>query len=184
MSVEIDFSKHILEEYLRCTGCVMFSLKRPGTRCMSTLITFTPEGIVLQGDLTPSHFGNVSAIGYGEAWLRGNCSGSYLCEKFLTKRFVPEVFIKGVRDSQWQDDMEITKEQAESLASMADDGRQPCCIMDEARDIGIDEMECLPGYTYDPTEAEILIAIQKRFSDLHRQMYPNGLPETRVAEKP
>lgn len=91
-----DLKDHIWESRVTVTdasGEIVFLsgyLGTPGTRRMSTLITFTPEGIVLQGDLTPERNGSISAHGYGAKWFAGELSESYLCSKFIEKRFSPE----------------------------------------------------------------------------------------------
>lgn len=83
---------HTLEQVLDTPNFKAFYLRPPGGgRMMSTLIVFTPEGIVLMGDLTPGHHGNVSALGYGLSWFAGDLSGSYLCEKFLQKSWHAEL---------------------------------------------------------------------------------------------
>ena len=46
-----------------------------GGRMMSTLITFTPEGIVIMGDLCPDGSGVISCYGYGRKWFVGKLSG-------------------------------------------------------------------------------------------------------------
>ena len=78
---------------------VAYRLQPPKkTRCMSTLLTFTPEGIVLQGDLTPGHHGMVSAIGYGLDWFAGPLGESYLCGKFLQETWIQEIAIRELKD--------------------------------------------------------------------------------------
>lgn len=57
-------------------------LRRREDLMLSTAITFTPWGIVLQGDLTPSTIGDVSRSGYGVGWFGGQLGGDYLCGKF------------------------------------------------------------------------------------------------------
>lgn len=52
------------------------------SRMMSTLIMFTPEGIIICGDLCPKH-GVVSDLGYGAKWFSSSLSPDYLAEKFL-----------------------------------------------------------------------------------------------------
>lgn len=61
-------------------------LAEPGTRINSSRAIFTPDGIALQGDWTPSTPGNTSALGYGIGWFYEPKSPSYLCEKFYLER--------------------------------------------------------------------------------------------------
>ena len=77
---------HILEQVLDTQRFKAFKMKRPGSgRSMSTQILFTPEGIVISGDLCPrpGTRGVVSDLGYGLDWFSGRLSEGYLCEKFL-----------------------------------------------------------------------------------------------------
>lgn len=62
------------------------------TRCSSCMIVFTPEGIVILGDLCPNdNNGVVSRYGYGLGWFAGTLSTSYLCGKFLGEEYSPEL---------------------------------------------------------------------------------------------
>lgn len=57
-------------------------------RMQSTYFLFTPEGIIITGDLCPgndSRNSGVHAFGYDLHWFAGRLSESYLCEKFLTE---------------------------------------------------------------------------------------------------
>ncbi len=77
---------HILEQVLDTRRFKAFKMKRPDSgRMMSTQIMFTPEGIVISGDLCPrpGTRGVVSDLGYGLDWFSGKLSENYLCEKFF-----------------------------------------------------------------------------------------------------
>ena len=165
-------SGHILETVLETEKVSAYYLKRPGQgRMMSTLILFTPEGIVLQGDLTPSRNGDVSCLGYGLGWFAGKLSEDYLCSKFLDQVFVPEHAVSNMRYFILQDRREgsTTKEQARELWDS-------CPGADEldaraAYEFWTDEMlqdgaDC-PFYTYEPAAAGWLCAIQQRFAELY-----------------
>lgn len=144
-----------------------YYLKKPGGRCMSTLLTFTPEGIVLQGDLTPERNGSVSALGYGLKWFLGELSEGYLCEKFLEKQWVPDLAAEELLDpdSGWLED--LTEPQQAALCTTASWIREGDLDQRAAHDeickaVGryVDEM---PGYGYVPHQATWLCAIQQRF---------------------
>jgi len=150
-----------------------FYMKDPKRgRMMSTLILFTPEGIVLQGDLTPSRQGNVSCSGYGLDWFAGKLSESYLCEKFLHKGFVPALAREGLKQGVLDKRREklIDKEEARDLwdsIRISDDFVGPVDTYEFwIHLLQNDSSEC-PGHGYDPTEAGWLCAIQQRFSDLY-----------------
>ena len=81
-----SLKSHILEQLLDTEKFKAFKMKRPGSgRSMSTQILFTPEGIVISGDLCPrgGTRGVISDLGYGLDWFSGRLSEDYLCEKFL-----------------------------------------------------------------------------------------------------
>ncbi len=88
-------------------------MKRPGSgRMMSTQILFTPEGIVISGDLCPrvGTRGVISDLGYGLNWFSGKLSNSYLCEKFFVVGWHRdlaeeelETMIKAVRRGEYDD---------------------------------------------------------------------------------
>jgi hypothetical protein len=92
---------HVLVPVLPHKGAwASFYLRKPGEgRMMSCLITFTPEGIVIQGDLTPGRNGNVSVLGYGLDWFAGQLSEDYLCEKFLERRFSRERTVQAIKET-------------------------------------------------------------------------------------
>lgn len=92
-----DFKDHVLEE-IPAGDLKAFYLKRPGTRMGSSLILFTPEGIVIAGDMTPGR-GALSAFGYGLSWFASELGWDYLCGKFLDKEWVPEYAVEYCRDA-------------------------------------------------------------------------------------
>ncbi len=53
------------------------------TRMMSVMLVFTPENIVITGDLHPGWHGIISAAGYGLDWFCRNLDPDYLAGKFL-----------------------------------------------------------------------------------------------------
>ena len=152
-----------------------FRMAKPGTRVMSVVITFTPEGIVIQGDFTPERNGSVSCIGYSLAWFAGRLGGSYLCEKFLTQRYVLELAVAELRDPQshWRED--ATPDQLAGLDEcarrVADYYYGPERLYDALADLGYPCDEGTPGFNYDPKESAALHAIQKRFSQLYHQNF-------------
>lgn len=60
----------------------------PGKRMMSTLIVFTPEGIILTGDLRPAQRGCMT-MEYGLTWFCSELEPRYLAGKFLEKKWQP-----------------------------------------------------------------------------------------------
>jgi len=153
-----------------------YYIRKPGTRIMSTLIVFTPEGIVLQGDHTPQQDGSVSTIGYGRNWFAGKLSCSYLCEKFLEHKWSPEVAAEELRNPEawWRED--ATPEaltQLDELANAVEDGSADMReIYDTFVELGFETADGLPGGGYDSDEAVALAAIQRKFAQLWAKQNP------------
>lgn len=148
-------------------------------RMMSTLVLFSPEGIVLQGDLTPERNGTVSCYGYGIGWFGSPKSEDYLCEKFLEKRFVQEAAITELKDpdSYWRDLSGIETGEwyrrierlDEIIDDLESDGHEAEWLIGELEDAGCVVDDWPPGWTYEPREAGWLCAIQQRFAELYQE---------------
>ena len=169
---------HILVPVLEDEKIRAFYLKGPKQgRAMSTLILFTPEGIVLQGDLTPTDNGTVSTFGYGLRWFRGELSGSYLCEKFLKKVFRPDLAVARIAEEILTQRREgrISKGRAWVLWSDRPawcdehDGRK--CYEFWSEELGNDGCD-FPAYGYELGAAGWLCAIQERFAALYNAAHP------------
>ncbi len=165
---------NILEEVLGTEKFKAFYMRRPGGgRIMSTLITFTPEGITVSGDLRPGHHGVVSCFGYGLGWFRSRLSEDYLCEKFLELGWFPELaerdlrrIIEEVKAGEWSRLVD-SLEELERLANVCNDGD---IGMEEFRADWLeidDDPESTPGWGYNPIEKGWLCAIQQRFEELY-----------------
>ena len=164
----------ILEQVLDTEKFKAFYMKRPGGgRVMSTLIMFTPEGIVIQGDLTPGFHGNVSCLGYGLGWFRDQLSEDYLAEKFLQRDWYAEVATADLRWilKQIADEHETAKpgdvEKIQELVSRCEDGDLDVESFREAWEEIHEEWETLPGCGYNPKEHAWLCAIQQKFAELY-----------------
>jgi hypothetical protein len=165
---------HVLVPVLPHKGAwASFYLRKPGEgRMMSCLITFTPEGIVLQGDLTPGRTGNVSVPGYGLDWFAGQLSEDYLCEKFLERKWSSSLTRRAIRETilEKRRQGDIGKLDARMLWSevhhLEDEDQQAFYdfITNELDGDGEDMR-----MDYDKGEAGWLCAIQKRFSDLYNE---------------
>lgn len=108
-------------------------LAEPGTRDMSVQLTFTPEGIVIQGDFTPGNSNGVcSKAGYGARWFSDDLSVDYLAEKFLQKQWTKEAASDWL---QWRID-DLEEELSECLADTAvaeeSHGLSPNQILEQA----------------------------------------------------
>lgn len=147
--------QHQLGKLLSVGSVQMWHLGRHGTRVMSIQLTFTQEGIALQGDLRLGHRGLCSDRGYGVGWFGTHKSESYLCEKFLPTR--------------WQ--QEVARRQAEEWAVDAEDGalQVTCDRHAEMREVcGPDCFEDF-GMDYPLADAGWLCALQSRFVALYQE---------------
>lgn len=147
-----------------------YYIKQPKTRMMSTLVTFTPEGIVLQGDFTPEHNGSASCIGYERAWFAGQLSPEYLASKFLTHKWSCEVAVEKLR---WMASDEYDLDNRETRRALLELANHVECseadqsvIYERFLDLGLETADGIPGWGYDPNEAARLVAIQRKFAEL------------------
>lgn len=151
----------------------MWYLRYPDRRAQSTLIIFSPEGIVVTGDLCPGeNRGVMSDYGYGLPWFVQDLDPDYLAEKFLRKRFVFDVAEEEFRErvAAGVEDGDMTEELAE--AALDDWGIVNPDDVFEAGDVcakyfGQDALEGF-GYWYDPVEMKLLVATQRQFAGLYR----------------
>ncbi len=166
---------HALVQIIDSEKFKSFYMKRLGKgRIMSTLITFTPEGIVIQGDLTPGRNGNVSCLGYGLGWFRSRLSEDYLCEKFLELGWFPELaardlrrIIKEIKAGELLQYDDYAVKEMGQLANVCDDGDIGMeSFRDDWHTID-DDYESTPGWGYNPREKGWLCAIQQRFAELY-----------------
>jgi hypothetical protein len=173
---------HVLEEALPFGhGFLAYYMRDPNQgRMMSTLFVFTPEGIVIMGDLCPGGPGNrgsISNYNYGIGWFSRHQSEYYLCEKFLSKEWQSVVAARFVREHIWQ--LKLNKD-AEELKQMGEWedllNRLECSEMgadhfhDALQDLGYEHED--EGYEYHLQTAGWLCALQQRFVDLYAALKP------------
>ena len=166
---------HTLKQILDTPKFQSFYMEIPGKgRNMSQLLTFSPEGITIQGDLTPGRNGNVSCLGYGIGWFRGRLSEDYLCEKFLELGWTPELAEKDLRNrlKDISDGIETVEKpyEVEQIEQLADDCNYGDLGMESFRDSWMlisNDQEWLPGWGYNLREKGWLCAIQQRFAQLY-----------------
>ena len=160
----VEIGERVQSFYLR---------RRPRERCMSTLLVFTPEGIAIMGDLTPTDHGTVSAMGYGLAWFAGELSSSYLAEKFLRRQYIPETMWEQVQWWITQAEEDGEPEVAEAWREVI---REDCENSTRVYDIicdsdvlgGYDASEHLSsGCGYVDHQIGWLVAIQRRFRETY-----------------
>ena len=149
-----DLEDHRLEVVLE-SDKIQSYLKRPGDRAMSTLITFTPEGIALQGDLVPSLHGDV-ALFYDVGWFSKLKSKDYLCSKFFSKTFVPSKAIASLEE-EFKDNPHAMRGLEHYPIRTPED---VCDFLDDY--LEGEEWDEI-GMGYDPDKADLLYAIHKAF---------------------
>lgn len=162
-------------------GFYSFYLKNPSEgRMCSCLITFSPEGITITGDLTPERNGTCSVYAKGLGWFSGTLSPGYLAEKFLVEKFTTEEAIRELKDNtHWLRDPEYHSFENEEreLPKLIEDLEQLIYFLDgsgkpehEIYEFFCDHDICtsdgIPGWNYLPREICLLSAIQTKFSSL------------------
>lgn len=174
---------HYLEPVENTGSLKAFYLRdKPNTRIQSTLIMFTPEGIVITGDLCPGRNG-VIGRGYGLEWFASELSPSYLAEKFLcgnvydpdrAERRLKEYLSELGREA-WQfRDIESIR-QARNIRDAIKEWSYPFESPESLHDcLGglISDQETLYGfgYGYPVVDFAWLSAIQRRFAETYLEM--------------
>lgn len=159
-------------------GVSVWSMSRPSTCAYSAQIIFSPEGIVLQGDIGfGSHqTGICSHSGYGIEWFSSRKSENYLCEKFLTREFVPEEaaetiagWLKSPEDYGLEEEFQIRGLREIVSNLMDNDLVDATRLYDELNLLDVDTSEGVPGWGYNRSDAGWLCAVQQRFSELFQE---------------
>lgn len=145
-----------------------FSLCSERGRMMSVLLLFTPEGIVLMGDLRLTTRGVVAAYHYDLPWFCGARSEDYLCSKFLRKEWQPEVAGKDLQRL-LSDHNDISPESGGALRKVLDDIENMTQHEFLGATEGLLDTEVAAGLglDYNLADAGWLVTIQKRFSMLY-----------------
>lgn len=162
-----ELANHELVPVTESEKIKAYYIKKPGTRTMSTLLVFTPEGIALMGDLTPTRHGTVSCLGYGLNWFTGQLSSDYLCSKFLEEDYLPELgrrrILEGILEQRRE--KRLSQERARELWNACPEEPGP----EEYWNFLADNLY-IPDETpmdYRPEESSWLCAIQERFRELY-----------------
>jgi hypothetical protein len=153
---------------------------RPGRRMLTTCFIFSPEGIVIVGDVSVRSCKNgvISDFGYGLEWFAGQLGEDYLCEKFLRRVWHPYhalEYLKSVRDDQVadlaRDDFEGDRDEKNEVVdqlniSIARGTSDDDLAQEEFYELlaAIQHDPEGGGYGYSPDEADLLCALQQRFS--------------------
>ena len=151
-----------------------------GSRINSALIIFSPEGIILCGDLCPEAGGNAvaSVFGYGLGWFAGLLGGDYLCSKFLSREHVPKRALECVKSILSEKDMSEEQRKVLQEALEEDPDAEGCHFATLDRFANLMSKAGLYDYItdgcgmdYNPRDASILCAIQQRFAAAYAEQF-------------
>ncbi len=150
-----------------------YYLGASGIRTNSTLIIFSPEGIILCGDLCPGkdNYGVISSVGYGPTWFSEPKSLGYLAEKFR----VPQVWSAEIAAKYFDHDNHrdgLTEDQLEDFNDVVDDLKNGRIESDrdmyDRLDGIVDLCDGIPGYQPDPDMLGHIAAINRKFAELYQ----------------
>lgn len=156
---------HQLEELTPPSSPVRSFYLRPpgGGQRMSTLITFTPEGMSIQGDIQPGEDGVIAPKGFDLAWFEGDLLAESLCEAFLSKAFYMDAAVLDLRSGRWAENAGLQKVADRAEYGLLDEES----LRRELFEAGLTYTEVeLVGYDYPPVSTGWLCAIHRRFREL------------------
>ena len=145
-----------------------FYMTKPATRAYSVLLTFSPEGITISGDLMICGNTPVGCRPKGLRWFIGELSPDYLAGKFLPSKWVPDRASEDLEDLAVAREREDDPEGAKLIRAAKPDGSTTCgcSTWDALSDLDID-MDDWPHHCIDPWEMACLAAVQQRFAQLY-----------------
>lgn len=145
-----------------------FRLHDPSKPRNDTLITFTSEGIVIQGDVRPGENGIISESGLDLNWFCGSPEEDDLCSKFLHKEWQPDVAARDIRKLIHPDHTKPFWDILTALDAGEDVRELAAHVLLQQ---GFDTMiTATLGFDYPTGDAGWLCAIQRRFAFLRTQV--------------
>lgn len=165
---------HVLQEITPPGSLIRgFRMGPPdGSRRMSTLLTFSPEGIIILGDLRSGDRGLISDHDVGLGWFCGDVPENDLCEKFgLRPEWQPEAAARDLRHlAQRIDPLEAIRlvgiREGIDAGAIEEDG-----LRQGLQHLGFDrKLVADIGYDFPLADAGWLVAIQRKFAELWRQV--------------
>lgn len=167
--VETWCANHVLTPLIETPPVKCYRVGRRGERNYSFLVTFDPEGIVLQGDITPEPNGSTSR-GKDLWWFAANLSPDYLAEKFLQPRVTVErakydldTMLDDLLDdpTDWNVGAAAAIRRAQRQVDNGDLDGAAHTLNEE----GLNDERSL-GFGYDPQQVVVLAGLQRTFSRL------------------
>lgn len=169
-------AEHVLREITPPGSPVRgFYLERPeGGRAYSILLLFTPEGIILKGDIQLGENGVMSRgqQKLGLDWFASRHDEAYLCDKFLPLVWQPDVAIRDLHEM-LTDNPSLTAVKEALVAWEFEEPTQDdllAVLTDESVDI---DTRMSVGFDYPLHDAGWLVAVQQRFADLYNPLVDN-----------
>ena len=152
----------------------IWSLQAPGTREYSALISFTPEGMAITGDIRIKSNGVHSAPGSGctLAWFRGHLNEDYLIEKFdLDSTWDQERawwdLVDIIKQLDIHDDAHMLRQLVPIAGDLASVTVDHDTFLKRIEMTGYEDTDrSLPGWGVAVTQAGWLCAIQWKFKEL------------------
>lgn len=182
---------HVLTVVCDTEDVKVYKMHRPGDSAYRVQITFSPEGIAIQGDvgLGPNQGGICTMTGgYGVGWFGREQSEGYLCSKFMVKQWQRRVVTRDLRAYQrdalaeLQDatDGGADEEEIEGLKEVSDAWSHLVSFWDEDdtsdKELHEEGSQRIPdfwdygiGMDYPLADAGWLVAIQQRFAALYAE---------------
>lgn len=174
--IDRDLWNHTLEVIEETERVQLYRLVDPrcGGEMQSMRLAFLPSYIAIHGDWCPGretqdNRGVFSDHGYTRSWFVGATSESYLCGKFIGRVFVPAraaAYCRDLIEQEWRDGKhdEELRELADDADSLDERGDGEIESWKERLYALTEDSECFDAcYDYDPTNAALLCAIQRRF---------------------
>jgi hypothetical protein len=169
------YAEHFEEHQLVEMWSYIHYMAKPGTRIMDVWVAFIGDRIVITGDAIIEGRGVISHPGYGLKWFVGELGEDYLGEKFLFTTWVEEAAKDFVDDElELIRSGELDEERGNNLArveALQDIKNSHAWHECEYAPIWVEhaqDCEDWPPRRYDPRALAMLVAIQKRFSELYR----------------
>jgi hypothetical protein len=162
---------HCLETLVETAEVQCYRMAKPGTGIMRVLLTFTPEGICLQGDVNYGDAtGLLSSRGYSRDWFAyPGMVSDYLASKFRIRRvWQADIAAESLRDL-LANDQDLTPEQRQATEDVVrrldldDMGSED---FDQAYSDALELRPASIGMGYDPGAMACLVAVQERFAAL------------------
>jgi hypothetical protein len=127
---------HVLTCLLDTDEVKVYRMARLDDSAYRVQLTFSPEGIAIQGDvgLGAAQNGICSRLGKGLGWFRGKLSEDYLCSKFMSKTWQHEAVGRDLQARLSDAEGEFKRAWDEAQAEQDDDDPLAPADLEEHKD--------------------------------------------------